>query len=123
VDHPWEVVSYQSGTCIVTNNAPNTPHFGLGAARDGDEHRLGEALAKFLNDDQGSETSPVKDFQRVNEEKLVSANGRTFVEARGPFYDEDPPACNWKTCMKASSLDARARLIDTVHLRPTLVVG
>lgn len=114
----WHSDAYESGTTNVSDHGPGPWLYVFIPGDDIDDSRNRYAecdrLAAFLNG-EGPRPSWLDDMERTREEQMRGPDG-AIVEACGPMYDADPPRCNWCRCEDDESRDARARLIDRLHL-------
>lgn len=123
---PWRTMSFPSGTCIVTSNAPDSPHLyvygpkpvgkkdgeGDDVAADRIRYRMCDELAEWMNG--GARPKWMGEMERVSETEIVGADGSS-ITAVGPSYDANPPHLDWQQRDDDAAKDARARLIDRLY--------
>lgn len=118
----WSWVSYPSGTTVVNSPLTGKPQPWLYVCMVGNPDDLDDQTDRYLMCDQlvmwlnGEASRPawIDDMNRVSESKLLAPDG-AFIEATGPMYDRNPPACDWWNRDDDEAKDMRARLIDRVH--------
>lgn len=115
----WHLTAYESGTTNVSDDSRGPWLYVYVPGDDIEDSRnryaACEQVAAFLNGD-GPRPEWLDDMERICEDTLRGSDG-SFVEACGPMFDANPPACQWETCQDDESKDARARLIDRLVLR------
>lgn len=121
---PWQVSYYESGTTNVDTGNPAVPHLHVFAYPSEDaqdmkdatnHHRLAicHQICDFLNG--GKRPGWLDDMDRVTLDQLVGSDG-SRISANGPYYDADPPSCDWKERDDEDAKEMRRQLIDMLAI-------
>lgn len=112
----WEVVSYTSGTVIVTSNQPDYPHLYIYGKDDNHRHEIAIDLSVFLN---YGRVLPewVKSLKYDGEDKthLVGSDSIS-IRAVGPMVlpENDNGALSWKPDNSDKAKSDRVYLINRI---------
>lgn len=112
----WKVEQHPSGSMVVKQNDAvmgNKAWLYVIGYTQNLRYQICSELKEFLNNQSGR-PSWLDDFERVGDDKLESVGG-TEIIARGPVYDANPPALDWRQCEDRESKIARKELIDRLE--------